>query len=572
MTTKPKARKFRIRRSSPLIAGERPESQADTAPAADAAPADKAAPTVPGGGTDTPRAGSLRERREAHGTGPVPSPAQDARVASPTQVSAESEIERIRKEGLTGRQLRMARRLAQKHGIVPSSDLDAVRQLRTRGIDPFERETMLQLVLPEDGKEPDPNLPQKVERPRVPAPETPRRTVPARQDDKVEMRRSRAQEISDIQRDIARRRRRKLSLLAVRLAVFIGLPTLVAGYYYHVVATPMYGTHTEFLIQKADNASASAGGMGGLLSGTSYATSQDSIAVQSYLQSRDAMIRLDRDVGFKSHFSQDWIDPIQRLPETASNEKAYDLYQDNVEIGYDPSEGIIKMDVVAADPEVSAEWSRQLVSYAEQEVDSLTQRLRADQMAGAEASFQDAETKMETAQTRVLELQEQLGVLDPASEQGGLMSQITTFETQLAEKRLQLQQLLDNRSPNEARVAGVRGDISRLQDLISNLRGQLTRTGGQESLASISGQLRMAETDLQTRTMMMQQALQQLETARIEANRQSRYLSMGVRPVPPDEPTYPRAFENTLLALLIFSGLYLMVSLTASILREQVSA
>jgi capsular polysaccharide transport system permease protein len=51
-----------------------------------------------------------------------------------------------------------------------------------------------------------------------------------------------------------------------------------------------------------------------------------------------------------------------------------------------------------------------------------------------------------------------------------------------------------------------------------------------------------------------------------------RYLSTGVRPVAPDEPTYPRAFENTLLAFLIFSGIYLMLSLTASILREQVSS
>ena len=36
----------------------------------------------------------------------------------------------------------------------------------------------------------------------------------------------------------------------------------------------------------------------------------------------------------------------------------------------------------------------------------------------------------------------------------------------------------------------------------------------------------------------------------------------------PDAPSYPRAFEDTLLAFLIFSGIYLMVSLTASILRE----
>ena len=63
-----------------------------------------------------------------------------------------------------------------------------------------------------------------------------------------------------------------------------------------------------------------------------------------------------------------------------------------------------------------------------------------------------------------------------------------------------------------------------------------------------------------------------LDAARIEANRQVRYLSVSVSPVVPDAPAYPRAFENTLVAFLIFAGIYLMVSMTAAILREQVSA
>jgi capsular polysaccharide transport system permease protein len=50
------------------------------------------------------------------------------------------------------------------------------------------------------------------------------------------------------------------------------------------------------------------------------------------------------------------------------------------------------------------------------------------------------------------------------------------------------------------------------------------------------------------------------------------YISLNVNPVAPDAAAYPRAFENTVLAFLIFAGVYLMISLTASILREQVSS
>ncbi|PKP72699.1 MAG: capsule biosynthesis protein, partial [Alphaproteobacteria bacterium HGW-Alphaproteobacteria-6] len=381
----------------------------------------------------------------------------------------------------------------------------------------------------------------------------------------------RAQEIIRIQRDIVRRRRRSFSMLMMRLAIFVFLPTLLAGWYYFRVATPLYSTRSEFVIQQAE--AQAAAGFGSIFRGTQFATSQDSITVQSYLQSRDAMLRLDADLGFKAHFSQDFIDPLQRLDPGATNEAAYKVYRRNVKIGYDPTEGIVKLEVIATDPATSQRFAEALIGYAEEQVDQLTQRLREDQMQGARDSFTDAEAKVLAAQASVLDLQEKLGVLDPMTETSVVMSQVSTFEVELQKKRLELQQLLDNSRPNQARVDGAKGDIARLEALIRSLRGQLTDSGaGATSLAQITGRLRIAEADLETRQLMLSQSLQQLETARIEANRQVRYLSMGVRPLAPDEPTYPRAFENTLLALMIFAGIYLMLSLTASILREQVTA
>ena len=302
------------------------------------------------------------------------------------------------------------------------------------------------------------------------------------------------------------------------------------------------------------------------------ATSQDSIMVQDFLTSREALGLLDGDHGYRAHFSAGDIDGIQRLPMDASNEDVYKHYQDNVQVGYDPTEGVLRMEVSALSPDMSRVFSEALIGYAEDRVDQVTERKRADQMRGSLESFSEAEQKMVDAQQRVLNLQEQLGVLDPASETSSLMGQISNFEVQLAEKRLQLQQLLDNARPNQARVAGVEGDIRRLEQLIADLRLQMTtETNAQGSLASISAQLRMAEVDLETRTMIMQESLQQMETARIEAMRQVRFLSLGVAPIPPDVPTYPKVFENTLITLLIFSALYLLVSLTVAVLREQVS-
>ncbi len=188
-------------------------------------------------------------------------------------------------------------------------------------------------------------------------------------------------------------------------------------------------------------------------------------------------------------------------------------------------------------------------------------------------SYEEAEANMMSARQRVIELQERRGILSADREVATVFQQISNFELQLQEERLRLSELLSNPRPNSTRVEVAERNIASLETLIESLRSGLTDTDtGETSLARVQSELMVAETDLETRQQMLSQALQQMEGARIEANRQTLYLSIGVFPIAPDEAAYPRSFENTLLAFLVFSGIYLLISMTASILREQVSA
>ena len=481
-----------------------------------------------------------------------------------------------RADGLTGRQLRMARRVAQKHGLQVTSDFDAVQQLRARGIDPFQRSTLLELVQPSGDTGPGDATPVQGKPPatigRIQLPQTmpqgqrnlpsTERTNPAEQ---------RATEIGKIQKDLAKRRRRKLALLMARLSVFVMLPTVFAGWYFYMLATPMFATNSEFVIQKAE--ASAAAGLGGLFQGTSMATQSDSITVQSYLTSRAAMVRLDEDHGFKAHFAAATIDPIQRLVPDASNEAAYAVYQDHVRISYDPTEGILKMEVIAADPATSQMFSEALISYAEEQVDQMTQRLREDQMAGARSSYEAAEARRADALAAWLQIQEDVQQIDPVGETAARTQQISALETQRQQLQLELQTRLSVARPNQAQVEALQSQIANIEGLIASMRSEMTEaTSAGNSLAAKNTELRLAEENYTFQTVLVQQALTQMEAAQIEANRQVRYLSLGVEPIAPDEATYPKAFENTVLAFLICAGIYLMISLTASILREQVTS
>ncbi|OWV47135.1 capsule biosynthesis protein [Mameliella alba] len=552
MTMKPKAKKFRIRRSpaAAALSGEGAETERSD-------PAVAPPPTPPAGRPQFSNAGTASKARSGE-------------VASPRQVAGETDIDSIRAEGLTGRQLRMARRVANKHGLEATSDFDAVRLLRERGIDPFQRTNMLELVQAEPGDKPA-SPPQSKPEPKVQLPQTvklEKAQLPSTET--VSPAERRAAEILKIQRELAARRRKKMMLLMVRLAAFVLLPTLIAGYYFYAVATPMYSTKSEFLILKAES---SGGAMGSLFSGTQFATNQDAIAVQSYLTSKDAMLRLDRDEGFKSHFTQGFIDPIQRLDPEPTNEEAYSLYKRHVQIGYDPTEGVIKMEVMAADPQIAANFSSALIGYAEERVDNLSLRKRSNAVKDAEEGLIDAESARREAQEKLVRMQQEGNVVDPEGRIAALRSQINTYELQLQEKQLQLQALLDNSRPNQAKVEGAQGDIRRLEALLDRLNREMTTaTTGKDSLAEVAVQIKLAEADLSTRDLMLQTALERLEQARRDADSQARYLTTSVVPVPSEDPSYPRKFENTMLAFLIFGGIYLMISLTASILREQVAS
>jgi len=143
----------------------------------------------------------------------------------------------------------------------------------------------------------------------------------------------------------------------------------------------------------------------------------------------------------------------------------------------------------------------------------------------------------------------------------------------LTQDRLSLAQMESNQTPNVARMDPLKRRIATLESEIALLRAKLTEDGVDGlSLAKVQSELLVAQADVTTRQLMLAQSLQAMESARIEASRQTRYLSISVNPVVPDEASYPRAFENTLVVLLIFLGIYLMISMTVAILHEQLTS
>lgn len=376
-------------------------------------------------------------------------------------------------------------------------------------------------------------------------------------------------EIRALQAEIAERRRKKMRMTLYRLAAFVVAPTVICAVYFFFIATSMFATNAAFLILKADG---DGGSMGGAMQATQFATSQDAIAVQLYLQSKEAMTRLDNDLGFKEHFSDPGIDFVQRLAPSASIEDTYRVYQRHIQVGYDPTEGVMRMEVSAADPILAKSFAETLIGYAQERVDQLSLKKRKDQVVEAERALNRAKNERTEAQTRLIDLQQSFKVLDPASRAAAIQDQMSEVEISIQVLELELQALLDNARPNLAKVDGTRADIRRGKDLLLQLQSELSeKKNGGYSVAEMTTMLRIAETDLSTYDAILQRQEELYTQAIMEATSQARYLTTSVEPVVPDDPAYPRKFQNTLMAFLIFAGVYMILAITGTILREQMS-
>ncbi|WP_316013683.1 capsule biosynthesis protein [Roseobacter sp. HKCCA0434] len=378
-------------------------------------------------------------------------------------------------------------------------------------------------------------------------------------------------EIREIQRELVQRRRRRFVLLWLRLAFFVMLPTFLVGNYYYRHATPFYATEANMLLE-ASSASLNAPSAAGATAAANVIRA--SIAVQDFLVSREALRILDQELGVIAHYADPAIDPIQRLPADASENEVYAFYKDRVLVGFDITEGVLRLEVIAATPDMAYAMANRLIELAEERVVTMSDRNQQNAVASARAALTDAEVQLDTAYERVLGLQEQLGIFSADIEVGLVQGQISSLTSALEERRLSLAALQDNARPNQAQVRVLNAEIARLEEAIAEQRSLIVNeqsSADRESLARVSADLARAEQQLATRELMVGAAIEGLEIARREAAQQSLFFARAVNPVLPVVPSYPRAFEYTALAFVIFFATYMMVSLTISILREQMS-
>lgn len=333
------------------------------------------------------------------------------------------------------------------------------------------------------------------------------------------------------------------------------IPMLVATTYYLLLLSDQYVSETRFVIRSMVNP-----GLGGLAIMTQNQglarTEDDTHLVNEFLKSRDAVRMLTSTDNLKSALGRKQGDIFHRFPTLLSGSTQEDLFehfQSFIDVSYQSTTGITTLKVRAFTPEDAQKLASALLRHAENVVNQLNRRARADAVRFSESIANAAEKRVINAQTRIAEFRNRELVLDPGKQSAAtlelvnkLLSERLALDTTLTETRTV--------TPNSPRIAAIENRLSAIDQQIENLRTGLA--GNKGSMASKLAEFERLSLERELATKSLAAALSSLENARQDAARQQLYLERVVQPNRPDKSQYPQRLVTLAFILAFCIALY----------------
>lgn len=361
------------------------------------------------------------------------------------------------------------------------------------------------------------------------------------------------------------KRCKKINLL---LWVTVIIPTVSALIYFSVWASDQYVSESSFVVRSSGNQSASTG-LGVLLQNAGFARAQDdTYTVQEYMRSRSALDALSKKVPVRSYYESqgDIFSRFNPLGLSDSHEEFYQYYTGKVSIHFDSITGISVLQVKSFAAGESKEINQELLNQAEALINQLNDRARKDTVMFAEQNVRTAEERVKEASDSLMVFRTRNGIFDLKEQSSVQLGLISKLQDELIVIRTQLDQV-KAMTPDNPQLAGLRAREQSLRKEIDQ-QMRLISGSGEGSMARKAAEYQRLYLENELAEKQLAAALNSLESAKAEADRQQLYLEVVSQPSEPDFALYPQRLYNILATFIIGLMLYGILKLLVASIRE----
>ncbi|MFD1702413.1 hypothetical protein ACFSCV_05275 [Methylopila henanensis] len=355
----------------------------------------------------------------------------------------------------------------------------------------------------------------------------------------------------------------KRSLLKISAMLAIGLPTALATVYYGLIASPQYIAEAKFAVRGAEESSAGAmaGGLSQLAGlSTAASTASDSFIVAQFVESRQLVDSLQKSVDLRSAYTRDGADFLARYRPYGTDDTSEHLagYWNSVShVYYEPISGIISFNVRAFTREDALKIARETVRESEELVNKLSARAREDAIFDSKQELSRAELRLKFARKAIQDFRDREGAVDPAKSAESQLTIVSTLEADLAKQEADMASATAFLSKDAPTVRVMRNKIDALKRRIEierakigSLEAQAKKETARPLLSTSFSEFEELQTERDFAQKSYEAALASVESARMRAERQSRYLATFVEPRLPEDSMYPLRMQSILLVAL----------------------
>ena len=362
---------------------------------------------------------------------------------------------------------------------------------------------------------------------------------------------------------------RRLPWRALSFIVVVAVPTVLAAIYFLFIATDQYVAEFRFSLRTVEPIRSE---LGGIFQGNVLPSpvGVDSYAVVQYLGSRDIIDDLSKTLDLREMFARPEADWWARLQLPVSIEELVRYWKSQVDAFYDLTNGSIIVRARAFTPDDALKLAQGIYASAERLVNDLSARARHDTLRNSEKEVHRAERRLKTALARLSEFRDRQGLIDPHKTAdatqalaGRLRDEIVRADTELSTVRHYMRADAPSVKMLEARIQSLQGQLQSVESEVTN-----TERSRSEVLSQVMGSYEQLDSERTFAEKAYQHALEALDRARMNADRQQVYIAGFVQPSLPEEALYPRRLRSVGITLLLCCALWLIGAFTLRTVRE----
>jgi capsular polysaccharide transport system permease protein len=362
------------------------------------------------------------------------------------------------------------------------------------------------------------------------------------------------------------------SLRTLSFAVLVVMPIAVAAAYYFAVAADQYVAEFRFTLNTVDPPRLDPLSLFAGNATHSPAVAESQILVQ-YLTSRAVIDEIGGTLDLRRLFSPPQADWWARLPRPAPIEELVRYWQGQVDPSYDPANGTVTVRVRGFAPEDALRLSQAIVAACEKLVNDLSLRARRDTLGHAETELAQAESRLTAALGDIRAFRDREGLIDPARTAEGTGLLTTRLRDELVKANSELSTLKAYMRDDAPPVKVLKARIRSLEAQRRSLAQEMTDPDPARpaTLSRILGSYEQLESERKFAEAAYQHALQSLDQARANADRQHVFIASFVPPSLPEEALYPRRWRSLGTVALIALALWGIGGLTVQTVRDHLA-